>query len=410
MSKTEKRMTEGEKRNLKMATRCIHAGKGIDKETKAVRRPIVMANSYKLPDDPETLPEPFAWDHPEQFQYPRWRNPNARYLEERLAAIEGGEDCMVTASGVSAITSTFFTLLNAGDHIVSSNVCYIAIRDLLVTHLGKRYGVEYTLVDTSDLDAVKKAIRPNTKIVHIETPANPVTSISDIEAISQIAKQVGATVTVDGTYSGMTTQNPFKYGADISLHSCSKYINGHGDALGGAIIGKKELITRCRANAMVHLGCCISPFNAWLIMRGIVTLPLRMKKHSENAMKVAQFLESHPKIEFVRYPGLESHPQHEIAKKQMKGFSGMMNFRLKADTATHYEFLKQLKIIIHAVCLGHDESLVMFYPQEGDQPELEVLNYPEDVGRGFFRFSVGLEDTDDLIADIEQALCVVKSD
>ena len=164
MSKIEKRMTEEEKRNLKLTTRCIHAGKGIDKETKAVRRPITMANSFKLPDDTETLPEPFSWDHPEQFQYPRWRNPNARYLEERLASIEGGEDCMVTASGVSAITSTFFTLLNAGDHIVSSNVCYIAIRDLLVNHLGKRYGVDYTLVDTSDLDAVKKAIRPNTKM------------------------------------------------------------------------------------------------------------------------------------------------------------------------------------------------------------------------------------------------------
>lgn len=389
---------------LGLATRSIHCGEGVDAETKAIRRPIILANSFKLNDSWETLAESFAWENTHKFNYPRSRHPNARYLEERLAGMEGGEDCVVFASGVAAIGGVFFTLLSAGDHVVSSKICYIGIHGLLIEHLAKRYGVQVTLVDTTNLEEVRAAVRPNTKLIHVETPSNPTTFVSDIEAIAGIAKEAGALCTVDSTYSGLTLQKPLSLGVDLVMHSLTKYINGHGDALGGAVIGRIDLITRIRDAASIHLGATVSPFNAWLIMRGSETLTMRMERHSQNAMKVARFLEIHPKVAFVRYPGLESHPQHEIACRQMCGFGGMLNFALKADSEQYFAFLGRLNIITHAVCLGHAESIVQFYPQEGNHPELGVLNYPEDIGKGFLRLSVGLEDAEDIISDIEWAL------
>jgi len=394
-------------RRLGLATRSIHCGEGVDAETKAVRRPIVLANSFKLNDDAETLAESFDWDNTHKFNYPRSRHPNGRYLEERLAGMEESEDCVVFASGMAAIGGAFFTLLSAGDHVISSRICYIGVHELLVEHLAKRYGVQVSLVDTSNPDEVKAAVRPNTKLIHVETPANPTTYISDIEAVADIAKKAGAILSVDSTYSGLVTQKPLSLGADLVMHSLTKYINGHGDGMGGAVIGRKDLITQMRDAASIHLGATISPFNAWLIMRSAATLPLRMKQHCENGLHVARFLESHPKVKFVRYPGLQSHPQHEIAKKQMSGFSGMINFGLETEKSRHFKFLESLQIITHAVCLGHAETLVQFYPQEGNRPELGPLNYPEDIGEGFLRLSVGLEDAEDLIADLAQALDAV---
>lgn len=396
-----------ETRKLGEATRAIHCGEGVDAETKAIRRPIVLANSFELNDTSETLPESFDWSNPNAFNYPRSRHPNARYLEERLAGMEGGEDCVVSASGVAAISGAFFTLLSSGDHLISSRICYIGIHGFLVEHFAKRFGVELTLVDTTNPAEVQAAVRPNTKLIHVETPSNPTTLVSDIAAIAVIAKQIGAILTVDSTFSGLVMQKPLALGADLVMHSLTKYVNGHGDSLGGAVIGRKELISRIRLAASVHLGATISPFTAWLLMRSSATLPLRMKQHGENAMTLARFLEAHPKVKFVRYPGLESHPQHAIAKQQMTGYGGMINFGLKPGKSGYFPFLGALRVITHAVCLGHTESLVQFYPQEGNHPELGVLNYPEDIGEGFIRFSVGLEDVADLIADLEQALARV---
>ncbi len=393
-----------ETRKLGEATRAIHCGEGVDSETKAIRRPIVMANSFELNDSAETLAESFDWNDPNAFNYPRSRHPNARYLEERLAGIEGGEDCVVSSSGVAAISGAFFTLLSAGDHMISSRICYIGIHGFLVEHLSKRFGVELTLVDTTDPESVRAAIRPNTKLIHVETPSNPTTLCSDIAAIAGMAKSIGAVFTVDSTFSGMVMQNPIALGADLVMHSLTKYVNGHGDSLGGAVIGRKDLITQIRLAAGVHLGATISPFTAWLLMRSTTTLPMRMKRHCENALVLARFLEGHPAVKFVRYPGLESHPQHDIARKQMTGFGGMINFALTGGKEAYFPFLGALKIITHAVCLGHTESLVQYYPQQGNNPELGVLNYPEDIGEGFVRFSVGLEDVEDLIADLTQAL------
>ncbi len=368
-----------------------------------------MGNSFKLGDSMDELPEAFDDDRSHNYNYPRTRHPNGRYLEERLAALEGGEDALVFSTGVAAISGAFFALLSAGDHIVSSRLCYVGIHGFLEEHLGKRFGVSVTLADTTDPDAIREVVRPDTKIIHIETPANPTTHITDIAALAKIARQAGALLSVDSTFSGLVNQRPLEFGADLVMHSLTKYINGHGDGLGGAVIGRKDLIKQIREAASIHLGGAISPFNAWLISRSIETLPLRMQRHGENAMKVARFLESHPKVKFVRYPGLKSHPQHELAKKQMSSFSGMINFAIMMDEpAKYFDFLSSMKIISHAVCLGHAESLIQYYPQLGDHPELGVLNYPEDIGEGFLRFSVGLEDADDLIADLEQALDAVK--
>jgi len=394
---------------LKLAptTRAIHCGEGVDAETKAIRRPIVMANSFELNDTSETLPESFDWNDPNAFNYPRSRHPNARYLEERLAGMEGGEDCVVSSSGVAAIAGAFFTLLSAGDHMISSRICYIGIHGFLVDHLSKRFGVELTLVDTTHPEEVQAAVRPNTKLIHVETPSNPNTLVSDIAAIGAIAKSIGAIFTVDSTFSGLVLQNPISLGADLVMHSLTKYVNGHGDSLGGAVIGRKDLISQIRLAAGVHLGATISPFTAWLLMRSAATLPLRMKQHCENALVLARYLEAHPKVKFVRYPGLESHPQHQLAKQQMSGFGGMINFALHGSQTECFKFISGIRVITHAVCLGHAESLIQYYPQQGDHPELGVLNYPEDIGEGFLRFSVGLEDVNDLIADLAQALDAV---
>jgi cystathionine gamma-synthase/methionine-gamma-lyase len=265
-------------------TKCVHVGNGIDKETGSIRRPITMANCYRLPEDASSI----NWSDPNQILYTRNTSANQLYLQQRLAALEGGEDCVVLASGVAALAGVFFTFLGSNSHVICSNVSYIAVYRLLNQYLPDKYGVEATLVDTSDVEKIKKAIRPNTKLIHVETPGNPTTKISDIEEISQIAKSIGALFSVDSTFASPYLQHPLELGADLVVHSLTKYINGHGDAMGGAVIGKKEIIDRIKSEAMVNLGGTISPFNAWLIMRGVVTLPLRMKQHSDTALEVAK--------------------------------------------------------------------------------------------------------------------------
>ena len=378
-------------------TRVVHTGNAVDKETGAVKRPITMANSYELPYDPTNM----NWSSAEGNLYTRNGGANQKYLQERLASLEGGEDCIVLASGVAALSGLFFSLLKAGDHVVFSSVTYIAVYRLLNELFNEKFGVETTIVDTTDLDAVKAAIRPNTKLIHIETPGNPTISVTDISALAAIAHKNDALLSVDNTFASPYNQRPIELGADFSVESLTKYINGHGDAMGGAIIGKKEYLDIIRAQAQVNLGGTISPFNAWLIMRGSVTLPLRMKQHNENALKIAKWLEERPGVSFVSYPGLESHPQHEIALRQMApGFGGVLTFGLKADHETHNRFVSHLRVITNAVSLGHDASLIVFLGENDERQHL----YPERFHNGFFRFSVGIEDADDLIEDLRQAL------
>ncbi|MBU3216317.1 aminotransferase class I/II-fold pyridoxal phosphate-dependent enzyme [Clostridium estertheticum] len=384
------------KRYSKFITNCVHAGNGIDKETGAIRRPLTMANSYRLPDDASKL----NWSGTDELIYTRTTSANQIYLQEKLATLEGGEDCVVLATGVAALAGVFLTFLKSDSHIICTNVSYVAVYRLLNQYFPEKYGTEVSLVDTTNLEEIKAAIRPNTKLIHIETPGNPTTRVSDIEEIAKIAKAAGVLLSVDSTFGTPYLQQPLALGADLVIHSLTKYINGHGDAMGGAVIGKKELIDKIKREAMVNIGGAISPFNAWLIMRGAVTLSLRMRQHSESALKIAKFLEEHPSISFVAYPGLKSHPQHEIAKKQMSAFSGVMSFGLKADVTTHNKFVNSLELIISAVSIGHDESLIVYTGPTDERNHF----YPKKFQNGHLRFSVGLEDPDDIIADIEQAL------
>lgn len=382
-------------------TRAVHTGNDVDAETGAIKRPITMANSYELPYDPTDM----NWSSAAGNLYTRNGGSNQKYLQEKLASLEGGEDCIVLASGVAALSGLFFALLESGDHVIFSSVTYIAVYRLLNELLNRKFHVETTLVDTSDLDAVRAAIRPHTKLIHIETPGNPTLAISDIRGIAEIAHENGALLSVDNTFASPFNQRPLELGADFTVESLTKYINGHGDAMGGAIIGKREYLELIRAQSQVNLGGTISPFNAWLIMRGSVTLPLRMRQHNENALKVAKWLEAQPCVRFVAYPGLESHRGHEIAVKQMSpGFGGVLSFGLKADHDTHNRLVSHLRVITSAVSLGHDESLIVFL---GANDERQYL-YPEEFHNGFFRFSVGIEDAEDIIEDLRQALESVK--
>lgn len=379
------------------ATRAVHVGNAVDKDSGAIKRPITMANSYALPYDPTDM----NWSSAGANLYTRNGGTNQKYLQERVASLEGGEDCVVLASGVAALSGLFFAMLNQGDHVIFSSVTYIAVYRLLNELLNNKFGVESTLVDTTDPANVEAAIRPNTKLIHIETPGNPTLMISDIAAIAEIAHRHGALLSVDNTFASPFNQRPIELGADFTVESLTKYINGHGDSMGGAIIGKTKYLDVIRAQSQVNLGGAISPFNAWLIMRGSVTLPLRMRQHNENAMAVARWLKKQPCVSFVAYPGLEDHPGHAVAKRQMSpGFGGVLSFGLKADHDTHNRFVSHLRIITSAVSLGHDESLIVFLGENDERQHL----YPEAFHQGFFRFSVGIEDTEDLIGDLKQAL------
>lgn len=378
-------------------TRAVHTGNDVDLETGAIKRPITMGNSYELPYDPSDM----NWSSADKNLYTRNGGSNQKYLEEKLASLENGEDCIVLASGVAALSGLFFALLESGDHVIFSSVTYIAVYRLLNELLNHKFHVETTIVDTTDIENIKKAIRPNTKLIHIETPGNPTLMISDIQEIAQIAHEHNILLSVDNTFASPFNQRPIDLGADFTIESLTKYINGHGDAMGGAIIGPKKYLDIIRSQSQINLGGTISPFNAWLIMRGSVTLPLRMKQHNENALKVAQYLESLKCVRFVAYPGLPSHKGYAIAKKQMNpGFGGVLSFGLKATHDQHNQFVSHLKVITSAVSLGHDESLIVFL---GEDDERQYL-YPEEFHDGFFRFSVGIEDVEDIINDIEQAL------
>lgn len=391
-------------------TLAIHAGESADPFTGALRLPLHMATTFKLPKFGIKLFDALMMDSSRPpFAYTRWGNPTLRALEDRLAALEEAESAVVSASGMAAVSALVFTFLSAGDHIIASEVCYAGSVELFGIHLP-RFGVEVSLVDTSDLDQVRSALRPNTRMIYAETPANPILRISDIAAIATIAHEAGALFAVDSTWAGPSLQRPIALGADFVVHSLTKYLNGHGDALGGAILGSEKNIHRIRKEMLVHLGGALSPFNAWLILRGLVTLPMRMRQHCENAMKIARFLENHPKVESVFYPGLESHPHHELAMRQMSDFGGMLTFQLKGGLGAAITLAEKIRLFSYATSLGHAHSLLFYYPADLYIDAMPFYNADQKrrihkwTGEGTIRASIGLESADDLIRDLDRAL------
>jgi cystathionine beta-lyase/cystathionine gamma-synthase len=391
-------------------TLAVHAGESADPTTGAMRLPIQMATTFKLPKFGIKLFDALMMDSDRPpFAYTRWGNPTLRALEDRLAALEGAEAAVVTASGMAAISALVLTFLSGGDHLIASEVCYAGAVELFGLHLP-RFGIDVSLVDTSDLEQVRAALRPNTKIVYVETPANPILRIADISALAGLAHEAGALLAVDSTWAGPSLQRPLALGADFVLHSLTKYLNGHGDALGGAVLGKTADVQRLRKEMLVHLGGALSPFNAWLIARGLVTLPMRMKQHCQNALQVARFLESHPKVERVFYPGLESHPHHALAARQMSDFGGMLTFRLKDGLGAAITLAEKVKLFSYATSLGHAHSLLFYYPADlyidampfyTDEQKRRIREW---TGEGIIRASIGLESANDLIRDLDRAL------
>jgi len=347
----------------------------------------------------------------EGFIYARQSNPTVRQLEEKLTALEGGEAAQAFGSGMAASHALIAGRLSKGDHLIISDSNYVGTAELVRDSLP-RFGIEVSLADTSDLDEVASKIRPQTRMLWIETPANPIMRLSDIAQLSDLAHRAGVRdVVVDSTFASPIATRPLELGADFVVHSLTKYIGGHGDAMGGAVIGRKQDLDALNLEATVHYGGVLSPFNAWLILRGSATLPLRMRAHEENALFVAKFLEKHKRIKRVLYPGLASHPQHELAQRQMRNFSGMMTFQPEGDGAEIAKnMIERFEVVHYAVSLGHHRSLIYWIPTDALMASsfklegIALKRYRAFAGDGVFRFSVGIEDGQDICTDLEKAL------
>jgi methionine-gamma-lyase len=389
-------------------TKAIHAGETPDAVSGASAPNLVMSTTFVVDADAGFSVE--SMEENDTYVYTRWGNPTVHQLEEKLAVLENAETAVAFASGMGAISALLFHLLKAGDHAVISDVAYAALSEI-TNEMIPALGIAITKVNTSDPEAVQNAMRPNTRLVYIETPCNPLLRLTDIAAVAGIACRSGAKLAVDSTFATPVATRPLELGAHFVIHSLTKYLGGHGDALGGVILGKKEDLDPLRKKTSIRLGGCLSPFNAWLIMRGIATFPIRMRVHQENALQVAAFLEQHPKIKKVIYPGLPSHPQYELAKRQMKNFSGMITFQMENGREQAARLAGKLQVIHYAVSLGHHRSLI-FYLNSRDLLETsfklstreQIQSWDCFAGEGIFRLSVGLEDAIDLISDLQQAL------
>ena len=390
-----------------LRTLAVHAGEAPDPATGASAPNIAMATTY-VQEELLAFSAHGAAER-DSFIYTRWGNPTVQQLEKKLAALEGGEACLAFASGMAASAGLVLSLMQAGDHMICSDTNYAGTAELFRDTLP-RFGMAVTPVDSGSIEAIEVAIRPETKLIWLETPANPILRLADIEATAALARRHGIALAVDSTFATPIATRPLALGADFVVHSLTKYIGGHGDALGGAVIGSREAIAGLRLEAGIHHGGVISPFNAWLIMRGMTTLPLRMKAHEESALAVAGFLEEHPRVKRVIYPGLPSHPQHALAKRQMANFSGMLAFQVEDGGAVAERMMSDLRVFHYAVSLGHQRSLIYWLDTEellGSSYKLDgaaAESYRTFAGAGVFRTSIGIEDPEDLCADLKRCL------
>jgi cystathionine beta-lyase/cystathionine gamma-synthase len=390
-------------------TLAVHAGEPVDPVTRASSPNLVMSSTFA----PATVTGFSARDEQgyEGFVYGRVSSPTVKQLEHKLAALEGADAALAFASGVAAAHAVICGRLSKGDHLIIPDANYVGIAELARDTLP-RFGIETSTVDLSRPDEVAAAIRPNTRMLWLETPANPTMKLCDIALLTKLAHAAGVRdVAVDSTYATPIATRPLALGADFVVHSLTKYIGGHGDAMGGAVLGRSADLASLNLEASVHFGGILSPFNAWLILRGAATLPIRMRAHEEAAIKVASFLESHAQVGQVFYPGLPSHPQHELAKRQMRNFSGMITFQTKRPgPEVAARMVKELEVIHYAVSLGHLRSLITWIGTSDIQASTfrhdaeQLRRYREYAGDGVFRLSVGIEDPEDLIADLARIL------
>ncbi|BEO96639.1 methionine gamma-lyase [Fusobacterium nucleatum] len=385
-----------------LGTTAIHAGT-LKNLYGTLAMPIYQTSTFIF-DSAEQGGRRFALEEA-GYIYTRLGNPTTTVLENKIAALEEGEAAVATSSGMGAISSTLWTVLKAGDHVVTDKTLY-GCTFALMCHGLTRFGIEVTFVDTSNLDEVKNAMKENTRVVYLETPANPNLKIVDLEALSKLAHTNPNTlVIVDNTFATPYMQKPLKLGADIVVHSVTKYINGHGDVIAGLVITNKELADQIRFVGLKDMtGAVLGPQDAYYIIRGMKTFEIRMERHCKNAKKVVEFLNKHPKIERVYYPGLETHPGHEIAKKQMKDFGAMISFELKGGFEAGKTLLNNLKLCSLAVSLGDTETLIQHPASMTHSPYTKEEREAAGITDGLVRLSVGLENIEDIIADLEQGL------
>jgi methionine-gamma-lyase len=389
-------------KSMGFATIAIHGGHVKD-QFGALATPIHQTATFVF-DSAEQGGKRFALEEG-GYIYSRLGNPTNTQLEEKLAMLEGAEAAISTASGIGAVASAFWTVLKAGDHVVAAKTLYGCTYAYL-NHGISRYGVEVTFVDTTNLEEVRQAMRENTKVVYLETPANPNLEVADIEAISKIAHQnKDCIVMVDNTFCTPYIQRPLEFGADVVIHSGTKFLNGHGDVISGFVVGSSEFIKNVRLFGVKDMtGASLSPFDAFLIIRGMKTLEIRMEKHCENAMKVAKFLEGHSAVEKMYYPGLESFPQYELAKKQMSLPGAVIAFEVKGGIEEGKKVINSTELCTIAVSLGDAETLIQHPASMTHSPYTKEEREMAGISDGLIRIAVGLENVEDIINDLDKAL------
>jgi cystathionine beta-lyase/cystathionine gamma-synthase len=372
------------------ATDCIHAGQEPEPHTGAVTTPIYQTSTYVQPE----------LGRHKGYEYARTQNPTRSALEANLAALERGKHAHCFASGMSA-TDTIFRLLKSGDHVVAGENMYGGSYRLF-SRVLERFGLQFTYVDTSRVDEVRKALLPETKIVFLETPTNPMMTVTDLAACAEIGHAHGALVVVDNTFCSPWIQRPIELGADIVMHSTTKFLNGHSDSVGGVVVSSSDEIAEQIGFLQNAVGAILSPFDSWLVLRGVKTLAVRMKRHEENGTAMASYLANHQKVRKVYYPGLPDHPQHELAKRQMNGFGSMISFELGSKENAK-KFLDRVRLCSLAESLGGVETLIS-HPESMTHGSVPAeMRQRLGITPGLVRISVGIEDIEDLIADLENA-------
>lgn len=385
-------------------TQAIHSGRINDEQFGSLATPLYQTSTFIF-DNAQQGAERFAGES-EGFIYTRLGNPTTRQLEMRVAAMEGMEDAAATATGMAAVSAALLTNLQAGDHLISSKAVY-GCSFALMNHMLKKFGIEVTFVDMTEPESICAAVQDNTKLIFLETPINPNLVVLDLEKICAIAKRHQLLTIVDNTFLTPVLQQPAKFGADIVIHSATKYLNGHGDVVAGIVCGSNEMISEIKLTTLKDIGATMSPHDAWLILRGIKTLPIRMDRHCSNAQRVAEFLEQHESVNQVYYPGLKSHPGHQFIGKQMKAAGGVIAFELNTDIEGGADFINNMELFSIAVSLGDAESLIQHPASMTHSPYEPEERAEAGITDSLIRISVGLENVDDIIADLRQALTKV---
>ncbi|HTX88605.1 MAG TPA: aminotransferase class I/II-fold pyridoxal phosphate-dependent enzyme [Bacteroidales bacterium] len=392
-------MTKSGKKGF--ATKLIHEGT-LDKDAyRSATVPIYQTSTFSF-ESAEDGARCFSGEN-NGYIYTRIKNPTIDALERQLAALENGYGGIAVSSGMAAATTIYLALMSQGDHIVSTDAIYGPARNVMEKQFV-RFGFESTYIRTTGIETIRKAIRPNTRILYLETPANPTMDISDIAACAELAHRNGILLVVDNTFCSPYLQNPLDLGADIVFHSMTKFINGHADVVAGMIVTKEKVLYETLRNMMVNLGCNMDPHQAYLVLRGIKTLGIRIDRAQENARKVAAFLESHPKVAWVSYPGLPSHPQYELALKQMRGSGSMISFGLKGGYESARMLLDNLRVALLAVSLGGVETLIQ-HPASMTHSKVSAGDKQKaGITDDLIRLAVGIEDAEDIIEDLDQGL------